>query len=83
MENQWHMNGNAKALRVAMDTADNGPIIAAVIARLEEKAAVMHALQLAWSAEGFGDFQRRCMVNDVRRTIVDSIADLEACVPPG
>lgn len=56
--------------------------IRGLVRRLEEKEAVLATLEACWDNGGVSDTHRRRIVSDVRRSLVDTICDLEGIGSP-
>lgn len=55
------------------------PTILHVMSRLDEKQSAILALDIAWGSGDFSDADRRNMIRDVRRALIDAIEDLSHC----
>ena len=52
-----------------------------IVERLEEKEAVLASLEAGWDSDLMTNAQRRRIVSDVRRFLVDMVCDLESLRP--
>ena len=49
-----------------------------LVQRLEEKEAVLASLEACWENELISNAQRRRLISDVRRSLIDTVCDLES-----
>jgi|GEM_PF-3362453 len=58
-----------------------GSMVRMIVERLEEKEAVLASLEAGWDSDLMTNAQRRRIVSDVRRFLVDMVCDLESLRP--